>query len=80
MVVPRKRCLWKDSVKPEQNFSTLFAVGKQRILLVKYICMCVIMGIRHGSVVERGSPELHTYLVRVRTSARTEYIFVWMMH
>ena len=30
------------------------------------------MGIRHGSVVERRSPELHTDLVRVRASARTE--------
>ena len=36
--------------------------------------------IRHGSVVERRSPELHTDLVRVRASARTEIISVWMMH
>ena len=35
---------------------------------------------RHGSVVERRSPELHTDLVRVRASARTENISVWMMH
>ena len=28
--------------------------------------------IRHGSVVERRSPELHTDLVRVRDSARLE--------
>ena len=38
------------------------------------------MGIRHGSVVERRSPELHTDLVRVRASARTEDISVWLMH
>ena len=34
----------------------------------------------HGSVVERRSPELHTDLVRVRASVRTENISVWMMH
>ena len=38
------------------------------------------MGNRHGSVVERRFPELPTDLVRVRASARLEYISVWMMH
>ena len=32
------------------------------------------MGIHHGSVVERRSPELHTDLVRVHASARSEDI------
>ena len=36
-------------------------------------------GTRHGSVVERWSPELHTDMVRVRASSRTEDISVWMM-
>ena len=38
------------------------------------------MGIRHGSVEERRSPVLHTDLVWVHASARTEDISVWMMH
>ena len=31
-------------------------------------------------MVERRSPELHTDFVRVRASARAEYMSVWMMH
>ena len=38
------------------------------------------MGIRHGSVVESRSPELHTDLVLICVSARTIDISVWMMH
>ena len=36
--------------------------------------------IKEDKVVERQSPELHTDVVRVRASARTEDISVWMMH
>ena len=52
-----------------------FQVGRKFIRVVLWV-----KRIRHGSVVERRSPELHTDLVRVRASARTEYISVWMMH